>query len=87
MSGAAKRAYNRLLRPYAAYQHEINATTSRGLEEIRAELAELRATLAAVLELDVASHGRLTGAEERLRLLAAEQARQRDRLEGSEDPA
>ena len=54
------------MRPYAAYQHEINATTGRALEEIRAELADLRVTLADALEMDVASHGRLAGAEEQL---------------------
>ncbi len=86
LSGATRRVYNRLLRPYAAYQHEINATTSQSLEAVRAELAELRATLATALEMDVAFPGRLAGAEERLRLLAADNARLRERLDQTAEP-
>ncbi len=80
LKGSAKRAYNRLLRPYAAHQHQINLTTGRALDEIRAELADLRIALAGTIELDADAHGRLAGAEERLQLLAAQDAQQEQRL-------
>jgi hypothetical protein len=70
-----------MLKPYADHQHRINTATGRALDDLQAEVAELRATLAAVLEMDVDAHGRLAGAEERLRLLAAREARQGARLE------
>jgi glycosyltransferase involved in cell wall biosynthesis/SAM-dependent methyltransferase len=35
---AMKRVYLRLLRPYAAYQRRINESTTRALDEVRAEL-------------------------------------------------
>jgi glycosyltransferase involved in cell wall biosynthesis len=88
MRGQAVRTYNRLLRPYAAYQHQVNETTNQALEEVRAELKDLRVTLADALEMDVDTHGRLAGAEERLRLLAAREAQRSQNLDepsGQED--
>jgi glycosyltransferase involved in cell wall biosynthesis len=81
LRGSAQRARTRMLKPYADHQHRINAATGRALDDLQAEVAELRATLAAVLEMDVDAHGRLAGAEERLRLLAAREARQGARRE------
>lgn len=78
--GSAKRVYNRLLRPYAAYQHRINATTGQALDELRAEVRDLRTLLAGTIETDAAAHGRLAGAEERLQLLRAEDAHLADRM-------
>jgi glycosyltransferase involved in cell wall biosynthesis len=85
LSGSAQRARTRLLKPYADHQHRINETTGRGLDEIRTELADLRATLAEAMEMDADAHGRLAGAEERLRLLAAQEARQSRRLDEVRD--
>jgi glycosyltransferase involved in cell wall biosynthesis len=85
MRGSAQRARNRVLKPYVDHQHQINETTGRALEEIRAELCDLRATLAEVLELDVNAHGRMAGAEELLRLLASRQERQSERLDEIRD--
>jgi glycosyltransferase involved in cell wall biosynthesis len=67
--GSAQRARTRLLKPYADHQHQINETTGQALDEIRAELADLRATVATAMEMDANSHGRLVATEERLRAL------------------
>jgi glycosyltransferase involved in cell wall biosynthesis len=85
MRGSAQRARTRLLKPYADHQHRINETTGRALDEIRGELAELRATLATALEMDVEAHGRLTGAEERLRALSAEETRRLEEPSETQD--
>jgi glycosyltransferase involved in cell wall biosynthesis len=81
LRGSAQTARGRVLKPYADHQHRINAATSRALDDLREEVAELRAALAATLEMDLDAHGRLAGTEERLRLLAAREARQSARLE------
>src|SRR4029077_19247353 len=86
LRGSAQRARTRVLKPYADHQHRINAATGRALDDLRAELAELRSALAAALEMDVDAHGRLAGAEERLRLLDAREARQDADGEGVDDP-
>lgn len=78
---SAQRARNRLLKPYVDHQHQVNEATDRALEELRDELADLRATLAEALERGADTHGRLVGAEERLGLLAAQEARQNERLD------
>lgn len=79
-AGTAMRARNRLLRPYAAHEHEIDKTTARSLKELRAGLEDLRETLAAALEMGSETPGRLAAVEEKLRLLTAEDAHQRDRI-------
>jgi glycosyltransferase involved in cell wall biosynthesis len=66
-----KRAYRRLLRPYAAYQHRINATTTQALDELRAMLVEN-------LRLEAQVDAKLAATNERLRQLAEEVGRQRD---------
>lgn len=80
LKGSAKRAYNRLLRRYAAYQHQINDATGRALDELRAELADLRVQIAGAIATDTTVHGRLAAAEEQLKILSAEDVHQLDRL-------
>ena len=79
LKGQAKRAYNRLLRRYAAYQHQINDSTGRALEELRAEIADLRVQIASAVAGGTAAHGRLAGAEEQLQVLGAEDEHQAER--------
>jgi glycosyltransferase involved in cell wall biosynthesis len=74
MKGSARQARNRLLKPHVDHQHQINET-------IREELVDLRTTIAAAIESEIGTEGRLAAAEERLRLLAAEEARQNERLD------
>jgi glycosyltransferase involved in cell wall biosynthesis/SAM-dependent methyltransferase len=70
----AKRAYNRAIRPYAAYQHQINNSVGRSLEEIRAELKDLRQMLAAAIDATTAREGRIAANKERLMILSAQEA-------------
>jgi glycosyltransferase involved in cell wall biosynthesis/SAM-dependent methyltransferase len=76
IKGQTKRAYNRVIRPYAVHQHQINGTVGRSLDEVRGELKEIRAILAAVIESDAPREGRIAAAEEQLRVLAAQDAHQ-----------
>jgi glycosyltransferase involved in cell wall biosynthesis/SAM-dependent methyltransferase len=78
--GQARRVYNRLLRRYAAYQHQINDSNARAFEELRGELADLRIQLAGTVATGAETHGRLAGVEERVRVLGAEDAHQAERL-------
>jgi glycosyltransferase involved in cell wall biosynthesis len=72
--GRAKRAYNRAIRPYAAYQHQVNDSVGRSLEEIRIELKDLRQTFAAMIEGTTAREGRINANEERIQVLARQAA-------------
>jgi len=72
--GQAKRAYNRAIRPYAAYQHRINDSVGRSLDEIRTDLDDLRKTFAAMIEATTTREGRITANEERLRVLSMQEA-------------
>ncbi len=74
--GQAKRVYNRALRPYAAYQHQVNDAVGRSLEELREELEDLRHTFAAVIEGTTTREGRIAANEEQLRVLARQEAHQ-----------
>jgi glycosyltransferase involved in cell wall biosynthesis/SAM-dependent methyltransferase len=78
--GSAKRAYNRAIRPYATFQHQINASVGHSLDEIRAELKDLRANFAAMIEATTSREGRIAATEERLDLLSTQDARQGDRM-------
>jgi hypothetical protein len=69
LRGSVQRARERLLDPYVDHQHRVEEAAGKALEEIRGEVDALRTTLAAALEMDVETPGRLTGLEERLRLL------------------
>ncbi len=80
LRGSAQRAYNRLLRRYAVYQHQVNGATGMALEEIRAELADLRFQLAGVFAMHAEDHSRLTGAAEGVGVLRSETFHQSDRL-------
>ena len=66
-----KRAYRRALRPYAAYQQRVNASTTQTLDELRAMLVE-------ALEMEAKVDAKLAATNERLRLLAEEVGRERD---------
>ena len=88
----AKRAYNRAIRPYAAYQHQVNDSVGRSLDEIRAELRDLRGTFAAMLDATAAREGRIAANEERLRVLSVQEAhtaehgaRMEERLKRADD--
>ena len=78
--GQAKRVYNRAIRPYATYQHQVNTSVGRSLDDVRAELEELRATLAAVIEGTAPREGRIAATEERIRVLSAQEAHQLERI-------
>ncbi|MBS1890750.1 MAG: methyltransferase domain-containing protein [Actinobacteria bacterium] len=73
-----KRAYNRAIRPYAAYQHQVNDSVGRSLEEVRAELKDLRQTFAAMIEATTAREGRINANEERLGVLSSQVSRLTD---------
>lgn len=79
--GQAKRVYNRAIRRYAAYQHQVNDAVGRSLEEVRTELTDIRTNLAATIEAITAREGRITADEERLVLLRAEDSHQADRMD------
>ena len=66
-----KRAYRRLLRPYAAYQQQVNASTAQSLDELRAMLVE-------ALEMEAMVDAKLAATNERLRQLAEEVSRERE---------
>jgi SAM-dependent methyltransferase len=72
--GGAKRAYNRAIRPYAAYQHQVNDSIGRSLDELRDELKDLRQTLAAMIDGTTAREERINANEERLRVLSRQAA-------------
>jgi glycosyltransferase involved in cell wall biosynthesis len=59
----AKRAYLRLLRPYLAYQTEVNASGAQALDETTAAIRE---QLVQALALDQRLHGRVAELEQRL---------------------
>jgi 2-polyprenyl-3-methyl-5-hydroxy-6-metoxy-1,4-benzoquinol methylase/glycosyltransferase involved in cell wall biosynthesis len=83
--GQAKRAYNRAIRPYAAYQHQVNDSVGRSLDEIRDELSDIRGTLAASIEASMAREGRIAGAEERVEALRTQDAHQVERMSRIEE--
>jgi glycosyltransferase involved in cell wall biosynthesis len=85
MRGQAKRAYNRAIRPYAAYQHQINDALARSLDEVRAELEDLRGTFAATIEATASREGRIGANEERLRVLATQESHMVERAERMEE--
>jgi Glycosyl transferases group 1/Methyltransferase domain len=59
----ARRAYLRLLRPYIAYQHEVNAASTRALDELTTDIRE---QLVDALGLDQKLTGRLAELEARV---------------------
>jgi glycosyltransferase involved in cell wall biosynthesis len=67
----SKRAYRRLLRPYAAYQQRVNATTTQSLDELRAMLIE-------ALEMEAKVDAKLAATNQQLRKLAEEVSRDRE---------
>lgn len=75
---SAKRTYRRLLRPYAAYQQQINGSTTQSLDEVREMLIE-------VLKLEGAVDAKLAATNEKLRLLADDVARDRRRTAQSDE--
>lgn len=66
-----KRAYRRLLRPYAAYQQRVNASTTQALDELRAMLVE-------ALEMEARVDAKLAATNEQLRRLTDEVSRGRE---------
>lgn len=70
-----KRAYRRLLRPYAAYQQRVNASTTQSIDELRAMLVE-------ALEMEAKVDAKLAATNEQLRQLADEVRRDRERKNG-----
>jgi glycosyltransferase involved in cell wall biosynthesis/SAM-dependent methyltransferase len=83
--GQAKRAYNRAIRPYAAYQHQVNGAVGRALDEIRDEIEDLRQTFAAIIEGTTAREGRINANEERLRMLARQVTHLTENTAGMEE--
>jgi glycosyltransferase involved in cell wall biosynthesis/SAM-dependent methyltransferase len=59
----ARRAYMRLLRPYIAYQHEVNASATRALDELTTDIRE---QLVEALGLDQRLTGHVADLEQRL---------------------
>lgn len=66
-----KRAYRRALRPYAAYQQRVNASTTRSIDELRAMLVE-------ALRMEAKVDAKLAATNEKLRRLAEELGRDRE---------
>jgi glycosyltransferase involved in cell wall biosynthesis len=62
----AKRAYLRLLRPYIAYEREVNASVMGSLDELGGEVGDLRELLIEALQLDRDAHARIADLEKRL---------------------
>jgi glycosyltransferase involved in cell wall biosynthesis len=77
----AKRAYLRLLRPYIAYQREVNASSMGSLDELGGEVGDLRELLIEALGLDRDAHARLADLEERLAAQAGVVQLNEERLE------
>ena len=62
----AKRAYLRLLRPYVAYQREVNDSATGALDELGGEVGDLRELMIELLQFDREAHARIADLEERL---------------------
>jgi len=75
---SAKRLYRRLLRPYAAYQQRVNGSVTQSLDEMRQMLAE-------AIELDGTVDTKLAVTNEKLRLLADDVSRDRERTARSDE--
>ncbi len=54
----AKRAYLRLLRPYVAYQREVNDSATGSLDELGGEVGDLRELMIEALQFDREAHAR-----------------------------
>ncbi|MCW2981920.1 MAG: glycosyltransferase [Solirubrobacterales bacterium] len=77
----AKRAYLRLLRPYIAYQREVNASSMGSVDELGGEVGDLRELLIEALGLDRDAHARIADLEERLAAQASLVRLNEERLE------
>jgi glycosyltransferase involved in cell wall biosynthesis/SAM-dependent methyltransferase len=78
----ARRAYLRLLRPYIAYQHEVNASATRALDELT---TDIRDQLVGALGLDQRLTGRLADLEARVTEQDATLRELESRQEGADD--
>lgn len=74
----AKRAYRRVLRPYAAYQQRVNGSTVQSIDELREMLAQ-------AVEIEDRVDAKLAAANERLLNLEHEAARDRERAGKAEE--
>jgi glycosyltransferase involved in cell wall biosynthesis len=78
----ARRAYLRLLRPYIGYQHEVNAASTRALDELTTDIRE---QLVGALGLEQRLTGRLAELEGRVVDQAAKLVELEGRQEGADD--
>jgi glycosyltransferase involved in cell wall biosynthesis/SAM-dependent methyltransferase len=62
----SKRAYMRLLRPYASYQQQVNDRGGETLDELGGEVGDIRELLITALELDRVTQSRLAELDERI---------------------
>jgi glycosyltransferase involved in cell wall biosynthesis len=78
----ARRAYLRLLRPYIAYQHEVNAASTQALDELTTDIRE---QLVDALGLDQRLTGRVAELEARVTAQDAALRELEDRQAGADD--
>jgi glycosyltransferase involved in cell wall biosynthesis/SAM-dependent methyltransferase len=70
----AQGPFNRFILPYVSHQSRINSNIDLALDELRAEVTDLRRTFAAMIEGTAARDGRINANEERIRVLARQSA-------------